>query len=114
MSPYKPNATYATSEWKYTVAVGEVQVPRGGSVFTNDERWSEEIDTRIGKTNAVRRELDRSVVTKRELANTTNCQFLNRSLFRLLHKVINLGQCPKEFLPRCKRQRWDFCEDLTV
>jgi len=51
--------------------VGEVQVPRGSSLFTSDRRWSEEIDTRIGgKANAVLRELDRSVVTKWELSNT--------------------------------------------
>ena len=48
-----------------------------GMVFTSDGRWSEEIDTRIGKANAALRELYRSVVTKRELSNTENCQFLN-------------------------------------
>jgi len=41
-----------------------------GVVFTSDGRRSEEIDTRIGKTNAVQRELYRSMVTKRELSNT--------------------------------------------
>jgi len=46
-----------------------MQVPRGSSLFTSDRRWSEEIDTRIGKANAVLRELDRSVVTKWELSN---------------------------------------------
>jgi len=70
MSPHKPNATYAASERKDTAAVGEVQVPRGGSLFTSDGRWSEEIDTRIGKANAVLREVDRSVITKWELSNT--------------------------------------------
>jgi len=68
MSPYKPNAAYAASERQYTAGVGEVQVPRD-SLFTSDGRWSEEIDTRIGKANAVLRELDCSVVTKRELSN---------------------------------------------
>ena len=42
-----------------------------GVVFASDERWREEIDTRIGKVNAVLRELYRSVVAKRELSNTT-------------------------------------------
>jgi len=69
MSPYKPSATNAASERQYTVAV-EVQVPRGGSLFTSDGRWSEEIDTRIGKPNAVLREVDRFVITKWELSNT--------------------------------------------
>jgi len=36
-------------------------------VFTSDGRRNKEIDTRIGKTNAVLRELYRSVVAKREL-----------------------------------------------
>ena len=40
----------------------------GGSLL--DGRWSEEIDTRIGKANTVLLELNRSVVTKRELSNT--------------------------------------------
>jgi len=39
-------------------------------VFTCDGRRSQEVDTRIGKANAVLRELYRSVVTKRELLNT--------------------------------------------
>jgi len=42
-----------------------------GVVFASDGRWSEEIDTRIGKPNAALRELYRSVVTKQELSNTT-------------------------------------------
>ena len=70
MSLYKAKAMYPTSERQYTAAVGEVQVPRGGSLFTSDWRWGEEIDTRIGKASAVLRELDRSVVTKWELSNT--------------------------------------------
>ena len=40
-----------------------------GVAFTSDGWRSEEIDTRIGKANAVLRELYRSVVTKRELSN---------------------------------------------
>jgi len=30
MSLYKPKTVYAASEWQYTTAGGEVQVPRGG------------------------------------------------------------------------------------
>ena len=43
-----------------------------GVVFASDARWSKEIDTRIGKANAVLRELYRSAATKRELSNTAN------------------------------------------
>jgi len=41
-----------------------------GMVFTSHGMRSEEIDTRIGKSNAVLRKLHRSVATKRELSNT--------------------------------------------
>jgi len=56
MSLYKPNA----NEQQCTAAVGEVKVAR--VVFTSDSRWSEEVDTRIGKANTVLRELYRSVL----------------------------------------------------
>jgi len=57
-------AVCAASERQYTVAGGE------GMLLTSDERRNKEIDTRIGKVDAVLRELYRSVVTKRELSNT--------------------------------------------
>jgi len=54
---------------QYTAAGGDVQVPKGGIyVWRKAERL--EIDTRIGKVNAVLRELYRSVGTRRELSNT--------------------------------------------
>jgi len=46
------------------------QVEYLGVAFTNDGERNEEIDPRIGKANAVLRELCRSVVAKRELSNT--------------------------------------------
>jgi len=58
---------YTASERQYTAAVREIQVLRGGSLFISDGRWSEDIDARIGKANAVLRELGRSLVTKRSL-----------------------------------------------
>jgi len=64
-------AMYAASEQQYTAAGGDVQVPTGcylPCVWRKAER--QEIDTRIGKANAVLRELYRSVATKRELSNT--------------------------------------------
>ena len=42
-----------------------------GMVFTSDGSRNKEIDTRIGRANAVLRELYFSVVTKRELSKTT-------------------------------------------
>ena len=46
-------------------------------LFTSDERHNKEIDTRIGNTSAVLREIYLSVVTKRELSKMEVCQFLN-------------------------------------
>jgi len=69
---------YTASERQYTAAGGEIQVPRD-AVFTSDGRWSEEVDARIAKANAVLRELYRHVITKWELSKRQSCQFLNWS-----------------------------------
>ena len=54
------------SERQYIAGGGEVQLSWG-----DIHEWRKvEIDTRIGEANAVLCELDRSVVTKRELSNT--------------------------------------------
>jgi len=87
----------------------------GGVIFARDGRWSEEIDTRIGKANAVLRELYRSVVTKRELSNTAKLSVFKLVFVPILtygHEswIMNDG---KNYL-RCKRQRWDFCEESTA
>jgi len=71
VSLYKPKAVCGASERQYTATGGEVQVLCLGVVFTSDGRRDEEIVTRIGKANAVLRELYRFVVTKREFFNTT-------------------------------------------
>ena len=42
-----------------------LRIDTGGSLFTSDERWSEDFDARIGKAEAVLHELGRSMVTKR-------------------------------------------------
>jgi len=62
-----------------------------GVIFTSDGRQNKEIDTRIGKANAVLCELYRSAVTKQELSNTAKLSVLNRSLFRSSLVVMNLG-----------------------
>jgi len=43
-----------------------------------------------------------------------SCHFLNRSLFRCSPMVMSLGQWLKQCYFKCKRQRWHFCEELTV
>jgi len=56
VSLYKPMAVYGESEQQYTAAGGEVQVLRGGIyVWRKVER--QEVDTRVGKANAILREL---------------------------------------------------------
>jgi len=69
LSLCKPKAVYATSERQYTSADGDVQVTRGG-IYVCWKAEPQEIDTRIGKANAVLHELYCSVATKRELSNT--------------------------------------------
>ena len=59
-------------------------------VFTSDGRRNKEIDTRIGKTNAVLRELYRSVVAKRELWNTAKL-IVFTSVFIPVLGVMNHG-----------------------
>jgi len=51
MSLCKPKAVYAASQRQYTAAGGEVKYL--GVVFPSGGRRSEEIDTRVGKANAV-------------------------------------------------------------
>jgi len=53
-----------------------------GVVFASNGRRSKEIDSRIGKANAVLRELYRCVVTNRELSNTTKLS-VSKSVFVL-------------------------------
>jgi len=70
--------------------------PRGSSTLRRylrvAQKVEKEIDTRIGKTSTVLRDLYSFVVTKLELSNTLiSCQFLNQSLFRSSPIVVNLG-----------------------
>ena len=72
-----PQAVHSASEQKYTAAGGDVQVTCGG---IHKWRKSEQrVDTRIGKANAFLRELYCSVVTKRELSETSKL-----SVFKLV------------------------------
>jgi len=82
----------------------------------SDGRRNKEIDSGIGKVNAVLCELYRSVVTKWVLSNTAKLSVL-KSVFvpTLTWMVMNLGYyILKEYYSKCKRQRWDVCEESMV
>jgi len=81
MSRCKPKAVYAASQQQYTAAGGEVKYL--GMVFTSGGRQSEEIDIRVGKTNAVLCEFYCSVVRKQELSDTAKLLVL-KSVFLIL------------------------------
>ena len=110
MSLCKPKAVHAASERQYTAPGGDVQVPRGVSyVWWKVEH--QEIDTRIGKGNAVLRELYHSVATKQEISNTAKLSVF-KSIFVLIltngheswvmtERIMTQVQAPKmEFLWR--------------
>jgi len=61
-----------------------------GVVFASDVRWSEEIDTQIGKANVVLCEIYHFVVTKRELSNNTKLSVF-KMVFLPILAFINLG-----------------------
>jgi len=88
MSLYKPKTGYAASEGNTLHQVEKFKCIV--VVFTSDGRRSDEADGWIANDNAVLHELYRSVVTKRESA-PQSCRFLNRSLFRSLPMILNLG-----------------------
>jgi len=61
MSLYRPKPVYAASERHYTAAGGDVQVPRA-CIYVWHKAQPQGIDARIGKANAVLRDLYRSLV----------------------------------------------------
>jgi len=83
-----------------------------GVVFTSDRRWSEEIDARIGQTEAVLRELYCSMVTQRELSNTAR-QSVIESISLPILTYGHEAWIPEECYLRYKRQKWDFCESTV-
>jgi len=87
---------YAASERQYTAA-REVQVPRGGMyVWRKAER--QELDTRIGKANAVVSELYRSVDKKGASKHRKAVSFYIGLCWSLpMAMVMNLGLWPKEY-----------------
>ena len=91
ISLYKPKAVYTANERQYTAAGGEVQVRRVGVVFTSDGRRNEEIDTPIGKANAVVCELYHSFASKRMLSNNAKLSVFRSVFVPILPVVMNLG-----------------------
>ena len=99
---------------QYNAAGGNVQVPKG-EIYVWRKAERQEIDTRIGKANAVLRELYRSVRTRRELSNTAKLSVFKSIFVPILYlwswilgndvKNINLGVSIKvgifETSPRC-------------
>jgi len=82
-------------------------------VFTSVRSWNQEIDTRIGKANAILRELYCSVVMKRELSKTAKL-----SVFKSVCSDPHLwswvlGDDWKN-CQKIKRQRRDICKEFSV
>jgi len=100
-------AVFPAIEHKYAAAGGDVQVPWGWVVFTSDESQHKGIDTRIGKANAVLRELYCSMVTKQGISNNANL-----SVFKSV--VVPILTCCHESQVKNKRQRWNVCEEFSV
>jgi len=81
-----------------------------GVAFTSGERRSEEIDTRVGKANAVLREFYCSVVRKLELLNTTKLSLFKSVFVPILNyghgswvkteRILTQVQAPKMFFFR--------------
>jgi len=59
--------------------------------LASEARRKKDIDSRISKTNAVLREIYRSVVTKSELSNAAKQSVLNWPVFRSSPMVTNVG-----------------------
>ena len=83
-------------------------------VFTSDGSRNKEIDTRIGKANAVLCELYCSLVTKWELSKTAKLSVLNGSLVRSSPVNMNHRWRLKEYCQKNKQQRRDICDEFSV
>ena len=87
-----------------------------GVVFTSDKSRNKGIDSRsrIGKANAVLRELYAPWWRNGGFQRKQRFRFLNRSLFRSSPVVMNLRWRLKECCQKNKQQRWDICEEPSV
>ena len=87
-----------------------------GVVFISDGSQNKRIDTRIGKANAVLRELYHSVATKRKILKTAKVSVFKSVFVPILtcshESLVNakiIAYCQKN-----KRQRWYICEEFSV
>jgi len=82
---------YAASEQQYTAAVEKVQVPRGGIYVTSDGVGARRLIHGLVKQT----QFCVSFIALRSRNGSfqipQSCQFLNRSVFRSLPMVMNLG-----------------------
>ena len=86
---------------------------RWSSKVTSDERKNKEIDARIGKEDAVLRELYRSVFTKQELSNTAKLSAFKSVFVPIITYGHESWVMTEEHCTKYKRQRSDFCEEFT-
>jgi len=100
----KPWSVFIASEWSIT-ETGVEKFMYLGKVFTSDWRQDEELDTRIGNVSAVMQTLQYSVVLKRELSKKAKL-----SIFKTVFVFI-LTYDRKKNDHKCKRPKWDFCEE---
>jgi len=108
MSLQKPKAVCAASE---------LQVEKfkyHGGLFTSDGKRSKEIDTRIGKAKAVLRELNSSMVTKRELSNNAKLSGFKPVFVPILICGHESSVMTERILSKVQGAVMGFCEELTT
>jgi len=76
--------------------------------------WSKEIDKRIGKANAVLREIYRSVVTKRELSNIVKLSVIKSVCVPILTCIHESWLMTGRILSQVQAARLDFCKECEV
>jgi len=89
MSLYKSKTVYAASERNTLQQVEKFNYV--AVVFTSDRGWSEEADIWIVKANTVLRVFMALWSQNGRFQTPQSCQFSNRSLFRSLPMILNLG-----------------------
>jgi len=81
-----------------------------GIYVTSDGRWIEEVETRIGKANAVLGELHRSVVTKRELSNTAKLSVFRSVCVPIPTYGNESWLMTESILSQLQAAKWDFAK----
>ena len=97
----------------YTAAGGDVQAPWSGIyVWRKAER--QEFDARIGKANAVLRELYCSVTTKRELWHTAKLSVFKLTFVPILTYGHESWVMTERILTQVQAPKMGFCEESTA